>query len=66
VSSHQAPALLRIEPGRSDRSYLVNKLEGTQGAVGGFGLQMPRFAPPLDAETIQVIREWIDQGAQDN
>jgi hypothetical protein len=66
IGSSQAPPLLRIESGRSDRSYLINKLEGTQGSVGGFGQQMPRFAPPLDAETIQAIREWIDQGAQDN
>lgn len=66
VSSRQAPALLRIEPGRSDRSYLIHKLEGSQDGAGGGGERMPFGSPPLDAETIQVIREWIDQGAQDN
>jgi hypothetical protein len=66
VTSSQAPPLLRVEPGRSDRSYLINKLEGTQASVGGRGQRMPFGSDPLDGETIQAIREWIDQGAQDN
>src|SRR3990172_5191253 len=41
VSSRQAPALLRIEPGRSDRSYLIHKLEGSQDGAGGGGGRMP-------------------------
>lgn len=66
VDSSQVPALKRVEPGSADLSYLILKLEGTQATVGGGGAQMPRFATPLTAPTIQVIRDWIDQGAQDN
>ena len=66
VTSAQAPLLLRVKPGSSMESYLINKLEGTQASVGGSGLQMPQFGAPLPDDTIQVIREWIDQGAQDN
>ncbi len=66
VTSTQVPSLLRVKPGSSMESYLINKLEGTQASVGGIGLQMPQFGTPLPDSTIQVIREWIDQGAQDN
>ena len=30
------------------------------------GMQMPQFGPFLDSTAIQLIRGWIDQGAQDN
>ena len=60
VPSLQAvPALLRVEPGNADGSYLVQKLEGTAAV----GQQMPRGGPPLSPETIAVIRSWIDSGA---
>jgi hypothetical protein len=66
VPSLEAPGLLRIDPGSSASSYLVAKLEDKQASVGGIGDRMPLGAPPLDPLEIQVIREWIDQGAQDN
>jgi hypothetical protein len=66
IPSIQAPALLRIEPGRSDRSYVIHKIEGTQVQADGSGQQMPPGGPYLSAEQIQLIREWIDQGALDN
>jgi hypothetical protein len=59
VISSQAPLTARVLPFDADNSYLVHKLEGTQ-AVGG---QMPAAGPPLDAATIDVIRTWIDNGA---
>ncbi|GAB4369874.1 MAG: hypothetical protein Kow0062_04150 [Acidobacteriota bacterium] len=65
VASAQAP-LLRIEPGASDRSYLVDKLEGTQGQVGGVGARMPLGGPPVSAEFLEALRTWIDDGAPDN
>ena len=58
--------LLRVQRGSAMGSYLINKLEGTQLSVGGSGLQMPRFAQPLPDATIQIIKDWIDEGAQDN
>jgi hypothetical protein len=65
VASQQA-LLLRVQPFDSQASYLIHKLQGTQGTVGGGGEQMPFGATPLDDATIQVIRDWIDEGAQDN
>ena len=57
--SQQQTQLLRIKPGDSGNSYLVQKLEGTAAS----GLQMPRNRTPLPVETIQAIRDWIDNGA---
>ncbi|MGH8237059.1 MAG: hypothetical protein ACREXP_08555 [Steroidobacteraceae bacterium] len=58
--STEVPTLRRVEPGNPGASYLIQKLEGT-AAVGG---RMPLNAPPLPAQTIQVIRQWIADGAQ--
>ena len=66
VPSLEAPALKRVEPGNSAASYVVHKLEGTQASVGGIGNQMPLGVQPLADVEIQIIKDWIDQGAQDN
>jgi hypothetical protein len=63
INSGQAPLLKLVEPGNSMESYLVAKLEGNQAAAGGTGLQMPSGGDPLDAATIQTIKDWIDGGA---
>lgn len=60
VDSAQVPALKRVEPGNPDDSYLIHKLEGT-ASVGG---RMPLGGPFLSQETIDVIRQWITEGAQ--
>ncbi len=65
VASQGAP-LLRVQPFDSQASYLIHKLQGTQFNVGGQGDQMPLFALPFDDEVVQVIRDWIDEGAQNN
>lgn len=59
VPSAQIPALQRVMPGDANASYLVQKLEGT--AAGG--QRMPLAGQPLDQTTIDVIRAWIDNGA---
>ncbi|MEW6168106.1 MAG: hypothetical protein AB1651_10465 [Pseudomonadota bacterium] len=59
VPSTEVPAQFRVEPGSPDTSYLIDKLEGTQAV----GARMPLGQPPLDAETIGVIRQWISDGA---
>ncbi|MEK6805970.1 MAG: c-type cytochrome domain-containing protein [Pseudomonadota bacterium] len=59
VRSNQNLLQDRVEPGDADNSYLIDKLEGTQLS----GEQMPKDSNPLDAETIAVIRQWIDDGA---
>ena len=65
VASNQSP-LLRIMAGNPDSSYLVHKIQGTQGTVGGSGLQMPRGRSPLSQADIDRIRAWITAGALNN
>ena len=48
----------RVEPADPDNSYLIQKLEGS----ASFGAQMP-IGGPLNQETIDVIRQWITDGA---
>ena len=59
VVSFEVPALLRLEPGNADDSYLIQKLEGS-AAVGE---RMPQGGPFLSEQTIGVIRQWINDGA---
>src|SRR5207302_925839 len=60
VPSDEQSGLLRVRPGAPDSSYLVLKLEGAAGIVG---VQMPFGAPALPQSTIDVIRQWISDGA---
>ena len=65
VPSNQS-SLDRIEPGLPNQSYLVHKIQGTQGTVGGSGAQMPFGGSPLSQANIDIIRAWIADGAKDN
>jgi hypothetical protein len=60
VSSAEVPSLKRVAAGSAANSYLIHKLEGHQAV----GARMPFGGPYLDAATIAVIRQWIDNGAQ--
>jgi hypothetical protein len=55
----EVPSLQRVTPGNPDASYLIQKIEGT-AAVGA---RMPLNGPPLPADAIAVIRQWIVDGA---
>jgi len=60
VASVGDPPKVRVVPSNPDGSLLIMKLEGTQTV----GLRMPRDGPPyLSQETIDVIRQWIADGA---
>jgi len=61
VPSTEVIGPIRVVPGNSASSYLVMKLEGTAP-----GAQMPSGMPPLPQAEIQLIKDWIDQGATDN
>lgn len=64
VSSTQRLGALRVVPGNPDASFLVQKIEGTQGASG---LRMPRNGPPyLTDGQILIVRRWIELGAPRN
>ena len=60
VPSAERPDLLRVNPGNPDTSYMVLKIEGASGIVGG---QMPFGETPLPQATIDAIRQWITNGA---
>ncbi|MFU8802973.1 MAG: hypothetical protein ACNA8W_04100 [Bradymonadaceae bacterium] len=52
-----------VIPSDPDNSYLVHKLEG---AADVCGQQMPRGGTPLSVHEIQIVRDWIQEGALDN
>lgn len=66
VPSDEASDLNRIEPGDPEKSYLLHKVLGTQRTVGGSGSRMPLGGRALSDDQINKIRQWIEQGAQDN
>lgn len=66
VASQEAPALKRVLPLLPDSSYLVHKIQGTQGTVGGSGGRMPLGGAPLGENEIATIRAWITAGAPNN
>lgn len=59
-------ALLLVEPGRPTASYSYLKLTGGHLAAGGKGEVMPSPQTPLAQGEIDIIREWIKQGAEKN
>jgi hypothetical protein len=60
VPSNEMPNLNRVAPGDPDSSYLMQKLEGAAGIAG---VRMPFGGPYLPQATIDVIRQWITDGA---
>jgi hypothetical protein len=60
VASTEQPNILRVAPGNPGASYLIQKLEGT-AAVGA---RMPLNGTPLVQSDIDIIRQWITDGAQ--
>ncbi len=51
---------LRVQPSNPDASALIKRLLGT------CGIQMPLGGTPLPSGQIQLIRDWINQGARNN
>jgi hypothetical protein len=60
VPSSEQPSVLRVEQGDPDSSYIIRKLQNTPGITGQ---QMPFGGPYLPQATIDVIRQWITNGA---
>ncbi len=62
VASAEQPAVLRIDAGNPDSSYLIQKITGSPTISG---VRMPADGPPyLPQSTIDVIRQWVTNGAQ--
>jgi hypothetical protein len=72
VASSELPTMDRVEPGDPTTSWLMHKLDGTQGSFtaqcsGMFcGSQMPLGGPFFDLDTRDAIRTWISNGALDD
>lgn len=60
IASSQDMNILRVDPGNPDGSYLIQKMEGTAP-----GSEMPPNAMLPQAD-IDVIRQWISDGAIDD
>lgn len=72
VNSMEKPRRRRIRPGHPNKSYLVQKIEGTPGRIAG-PQQPPGCPGPAlngaqcpSAEDIAAIRQWITECALDN
>lgn len=63
VPSTQVSRLFRVQAGNPDSSYLILKVEGNAGVVGGVGTQMPLIPPLLTQQEVTAIRAWILAGA---
>lgn len=55
----------RVEPGDADNSILYLKVIG-DASVGGTAARMPLNLPPLNNAEINAIRDWINNGAQND
>jgi Planctomycete cytochrome C len=62
-ASRERPGVARVLPNNPDDSYLIHKIEGRAGIVGG---RMPLGGPFLAEGQILVIRRWIEIGAPNN
>jgi hypothetical protein len=58
--SSEVPSVQRVKSGDPDASYLVQKIEGHAAE----GVRMPASGPPLSRENIELIRQWIADGAR--
>jgi hypothetical protein len=59
IASPRDANLIRVIPFDPDASFIIQKLEGTQT----LGDRMPDGGPYLPQSTIDVIRQWILDGA---
>ncbi len=59
IPSTEVSSTLRVKPGDPNNSYIIQKLEG-HAAVGA---QMPFGGPYLEQATIDIVRQWIADGA---
>ena len=63
IFSQCNPNLFRVYPGRSDLSFVFDKINH---AAPLCGQRMPLLGAPLEDAEQETIRQWIDQGALHN
>jgi hypothetical protein len=64
VPSPRQTGAIRVVPGDTTKTYLLQKLIGTPGIAGA---RMPQNGPPYLTEgQISIIRRWVEIGAPNN
>jgi len=62
VDTARAAGFLRVDPGKPENSFLIVKLDGPPP---GEGSRMPLTGALLTDAEVQLISDWIAQGASD-
>lgn len=62
-AASELSSMNRVTPNDTSKSYLYHKLAGTQSSVGGSGSRMPEGGPYLSTQELQLVADWILQGA---
>ena len=65
VASTELPTMERVSPNAPLESYLVHKLRGSQGIIGGIGSRMPLGGSVTDDQLAAIVA-WILSGAANN
>ena len=64
ATAFELSSMPRIDPSSSTNSYLMHKVDGTAGSVGGSNpSQMPLGGSQLSSAHLEGIRGWINSGA---
>jgi hypothetical protein len=66
VASGEIPTMKRVNATKADSSYLMIKLEGDTTRMAAGTARMPLNGPALSAAEIAAVRQWIQNGAQNN
>lgn len=62
VASAERPDFDRVEPRNPTDSYVYMKVAGDL-RIGGDPMPPQNLAPPLTAQQLELLRQWIEQGA---
>ncbi len=63
VNKKSSTGMDYIKPNDPDNSYLLQKIIGSNGIHGS---RMPLNSSPLSQDKIDIITEWINDGAKNN
>ena len=69
VPSPQVPTMKRVVPGKPEESFLYLKLTKTTDDLRQYGPDAGESMPPgepLEAERLELVREWIANGAKND
>ena len=66
IKALEDPDLYRVVAGDPENSFLYLKVGGAPviGDIPAVGSRMPPGAPPISAEDMKIIHDWIAQGAK--